>query len=73
MNQALKCEESHKKFEDIKHINENGLLKVNDSLNSNYEEFDYESYFGGHYWYWVVRDLPDDYTIKVNDTEVFSK
>lgn len=55
------------------HISKNGLLKVNDSLNSNYEEFDYASIFGGHYWYWVVKDLPDGYTIKINNTEVFNK
>ncbi len=50
-----------------------GMIKVSDSLNTKYEQFEYSLLFEQNYWYWCLDELPDDYKIMINDVVEFDK
>lgn len=52
-------------------IDEYGLITIEDSLNSEFVDAEYESVYKQHYWYWCLDEIPDDYTISINGNIVY--
>ncbi len=48
-------------------MNNNDLLYVEDSINSEFEEIEHTNVFNEHFWYICLDDIPDNYTITVSD------
>ena len=53
------------------HIEKNGKINLCDSLNSSFEEFEHNQIYDYHFWYWCLDELPNDYTIYIDNQIVF--
>ncbi len=54
-------------------IDNDGIIEVEDSLNSSFAEMEFYLMREEHYWFLCLDDIPNDYTISINGVTVYAE